>query len=48
MAKAIVEAVAHWNEPEVIANVSVGLGESMKGLDIHLIDEKDRLSDRGI
>ncbi len=48
MAKAIVEAVAHWNEPEVIAKVSVGLGEAMKGLDIHLIDEKDRLSDRGI
>lgn len=48
MAKAIVEAVAHWNEPEVIAKVSVGLGDAMKGLDIHLIDEKDRLSDRGI
>ncbi|MDD4028155.1 MAG: pyridoxal 5'-phosphate synthase lyase subunit PdxS [Caldisericia bacterium] len=48
MAKAIVEAVAHWNEPNIIANVSVGLGDAMKGLDIHLIDDKDRLSDRGI
>jgi pyridoxal 5'-phosphate synthase pdxS subunit len=48
MAKAIVEAVAHWTEPGIIAKVSMGLGDAMKGLDIHLIADKDRLSDRGI
>lgn len=47
MAEAIVKAVAHWNEPEIIASISMNLGEAMKGLDVHLIDEKDRLAERG-
>ncbi len=47
MADAIVKAVANWDNPEVISSISMGLGQAMKGLDIHLIDEKDRLSERG-
>jgi pyridoxal 5'-phosphate synthase pdxS subunit len=47
MAKAIVEAVHHFNEPEVIAEVSRGLGEAMPGLDIHSLREDEVLQYRG-
>jgi pyridoxal 5'-phosphate synthase pdxS subunit len=47
MARAIVEAVNHFDDPAVIAEVSRGLGEPMKGLDIHLLKENEVLSVRG-
>ncbi len=47
MAKAIVEAVNHYNEPAVIAEVSKGLGNAMRGLDIHAIPPEEVLSTRG-
>jgi len=47
-ALAIVESVAHWNEPSILAKVSEGIGEAMKGLDIHLMKEEDKLAGRGI
>ena len=47
MAKAIVEAVNHFNEPEVIARVSRGLGDAMPGLDIHTLREDEVLQTRG-
>ena len=47
MAKAIVEAVNHWNEPAVIAEVSKGLGNAMRGLDIHALPPEEVLSTRG-
>jgi pyridoxal 5'-phosphate synthase pdxS subunit len=47
MARAIVEAVHHFNEPEVIAQVSRGLGEAMPGLDIHSLREDEVLQYRG-
>lgn len=47
MAKAIVEAVHHFNEPAVIAAVSKGLGEAMPGLDIHTLREDEVLQTRG-
>jgi pyridoxal 5'-phosphate synthase pdxS subunit len=47
MAKAIVEAVHHFNEPEVIVEVSRGLGEAMPGLDIHSLREDEVLQYRG-
>ena len=34
VARAIVEASLHFDQPEVLARVSSGLGEAMKGLDI--------------
>ncbi|HDP69764.1 MAG TPA: pyridoxal 5'-phosphate synthase lyase subunit PdxS [Actinobacteria bacterium] len=41
-AKAIVEATTHFNNPEVLAKVSKGIGEAMPGLEISEI-EKDKL-----
>ena len=36
-AKAIVEAVTHFDDPKVIAEVSKGLGEAMQGIEISTI-----------
>ncbi len=46
-ARAIVEAVKHYDDPMVIAEVSKGLGEAMKGLDIHMLREEEILQTRG-
>ena len=46
-ALAIVEAVMHFDDPKIIGDVSKGLGQAMKGLDIESIPEKDRLQNRG-
>ena len=32
-ARAIVQAVTHYNDPKIIAEVSQGLGEAMVGID---------------
>jgi len=47
MAKAIVEAVNHFDDPKVIAAVSRGLGEAMPGLDVHKLKEDEVLQYRG-
>jgi pyridoxal 5'-phosphate synthase pdxS subunit len=44
-AKAIVEATTHFRDPEILAKVSRGLGEAMKGLEIAELEVK--LADRG-
>ena len=44
-ARAIVEAVAHFDEPDVIAEVSKDIGEPMPGLDIKSLEVK--LQERG-
>lgn len=41
-AKAIVEATAHYNDPELLAKVSRGIGAAMSGIDISEL-EKDKL-----
>ena len=46
-ARGIVDAVAHYNDPEVIARASEGLGEPMRGLDVRTLSEKDLLQTRG-
>ncbi|MBW3666560.1 MAG: pyridoxal 5'-phosphate synthase lyase subunit PdxS [Actinobacteria bacterium] len=46
-AQAIVEATTFWNEPEVVAKVSRGLGEAMPGLAIDTLEEAERLASRG-
>ena len=46
-AKAIVEATTHWDDPEVLAKVSEGLLDAMKGLDISEIPEGKLLQERG-
>jgi len=47
MAKAIVEAVNHFNDAEVIARVSKGLGDAMPGLDVHTLRDDEVLQTRG-
>jgi len=46
-AKAIVEATTHYNDPGIIAKVSEGLGEPMKGLDVATMKDEERLAVRG-
>jgi pyridoxal 5'-phosphate synthase pdxS subunit len=46
-ARSIVEATTFWNEPEVVAKVSRGLGEAMPGLEIGSLDDSERLAGRG-
>ncbi|MDP6600082.1 MAG: pyridoxal 5'-phosphate synthase lyase subunit PdxS [Candidatus Woesearchaeota archaeon] len=44
-AKAIVEATTNYDKPEIVAKVSQGLGESMKGLEIEKLELK--MQERG-
>jgi pyridoxal 5'-phosphate synthase pdxS subunit len=46
-AKAIVEAVANYNKPEIIAEVSKNLGGAMPGLEIDSIPKEQLLQERG-
>jgi pyridoxal 5'-phosphate synthase pdxS subunit len=46
-AKAIVEAVMHYDDPKVIAEVSRGLGDAMPGIEISDIPAEQRLQERG-
>jgi pyridoxal 5'-phosphate synthase pdxS subunit len=46
-ARAIVEAVTYWQEPEILAMVSRNLGEPMYGIDIRQLTEAQRLALRG-
>ncbi len=47
VAKAIVEATTHYQDAEVIANVSTDLGEAMPGLEISQIPDNEILQKRG-
>ncbi len=47
MAKAIVEAVTHYDEPDVIAKVSKGVGNAMTGIEIENIPKEKLLQERG-
>ena len=46
-AEAIVQATRHFDDPDVIANVSRGLGEAMIGINVADIPVHHRLEDRG-
>ena len=46
-AKAIVDATTHFDKPDMLAELSKGLGSAMPGLDIRQLDEKELLSVRG-
>jgi pyridoxal 5'-phosphate synthase pdxS subunit len=46
-AKAIVVATTQYNNPEVIANVSKGLGDAMQSLDVRTLPEEQLLAKRG-
>lgn len=47
-ARAIVEATLHYDDPELLAAVSRGLGEAMPGLDVTLLAETERMQARGV
>ncbi|MCG9478864.1 MAG: pyridoxal 5'-phosphate synthase lyase subunit PdxS [Actinomycetia bacterium] len=47
MAQAIVEATTHYNDPQVLARVSRGLGSAMHGIAAASIQKDDMLSVRG-
>jgi pyridoxal 5'-phosphate synthase pdxS subunit len=46
-ARAIVEATTHYNDPEIIAQVSKGLGEAMVGITLDQIPAEQRMAQRG-
>lgn len=47
MADAIVKATTHYRDPEMIAEVSKGLGDAMPGLNLSDIPDSQRLAIRG-
>lgn len=46
-AAAIVKATTFYDDPDVLAKVSRGLGEAMAGIDVEQIAQPDRLAQRG-
>jgi pyridoxal 5'-phosphate synthase pdxS subunit len=47
VAHAVVQAVTHYQDPNIIAEVSRGLGEPMRGLDLSEIPQEELLASRG-
>ncbi|MFK7802417.1 MAG: pyridoxal 5'-phosphate synthase lyase subunit PdxS [Anaerolineae bacterium] len=46
-ARAIVEATTHYQNPEIIANVSENLGEAMVGINVSSLADDEKLANRG-
>jgi pyridoxal 5'-phosphate synthase pdxS subunit len=46
-ARAIVEATTHFNEPEILAEVSKGLGEAMVGINVGSLSQDKLMAGRG-
>jgi pyridoxal 5'-phosphate synthase pdxS subunit len=46
-ARAIVLAVTHYNDPKILAEVSRGLGEPMRGIDLAQLRKEELLATRG-
>ncbi|KAJ5197037.1 Vitamin B6 biosynthesis protein [Penicillium cf. viridicatum] len=46
-ARAIVQAVTHFKDPKMLAEVSQGLGEAMVGINVKHLPEADKLAGRG-
>jgi pyridoxal 5'-phosphate synthase pdxS subunit len=47
MARSIVMATTHFKNPEIIAEVSAGLGQAMRGIEISTIKTEELLATRG-
>ena len=47
MAAAIVKATTHYNDPEMLADISRGLGDAMAGLEVNKMADEQRLEKRG-
>ncbi|MEY3748055.1 MAG: pyridoxal biosynthesis lyase PdxS, partial [Pseudomonadota bacterium] len=46
-ARAIVQAVTHSNDPQILAEISEGLGEAMVGIDLDTLPVQEKLANRG-
>jgi pyridoxal 5'-phosphate synthase pdxS subunit len=46
-AKAIVKATTHFEDPTILAEVSRGLGEPMRGIEVGAIPERELMAQRG-
>jgi pyridoxal 5'-phosphate synthase pdxS subunit len=46
-AKAIVQAVTHFNDPQILAEISEDLGEPMVGINIETLATNERMASRG-
>ena len=46
-ARAIVQAVTHYNDPKILAEVSENLGEAMVGINIDTLPEQEKMAHRG-
>lgn len=47
VARAIVKAVTHFNDPQILAEISRDLGEAMPGIEISQIKPSERMQERG-
>ena len=47
MAQAIVKATTHYQDPEMLVEISKGLGDAMPGLDVRTMPEEEQLATRG-
>ena len=47
MAEAIVRATTHYQDPEILVDISKGLGAAMPGLDVRTMPEEEQLAVRG-
>jgi pyridoxal 5'-phosphate synthase pdxS subunit len=46
-ARAIVDAVTHWEDAKKLAEISTGLGEPMRGIEIQELSDQQRFAKRG-
>ena len=46
-ARAIVEATTYWEDAKRLADISTGLGEAMRGIEMEKLTEAERMSKRG-
>lgn len=46
-AKAIVQAVTHYNDPKVLAEVSEDLGEAIVGINLDQLSDNEKYAKRG-
>ena len=46
-AKSVVDAVTYWQDPKKLAEISTGLGEAMRGIELSALSPEQRLSKRG-
>jgi pyridoxal 5'-phosphate synthase pdxS subunit len=47
LARAVVRATTHWDEPDELVGACRGLGKPMEGIEMETLDEKQRLANRG-